>query len=86
MGLVLNCLKTPFALLHQLSQRSLISRYAVVHSPTSGRKVKLPPFTNLAIKRHRTTSYRPITILPTLSKLLERIVHAPSNLQLSTRA
>ena len=55
MGLVLNCLKTPFALLHQLSQRSLISRYAVVHFPTSGRKVKLPPFTNLAIKRHRTT-------------------------------
>jgi hypothetical protein len=35
-------------------QRSLISRYAVVHSPTSGRKVKLPPFTNLAIQRHRT--------------------------------
>jgi hypothetical protein len=46
----------------------------VAHFPTSGRKVELLQF----FKSGDPTSsnnYRPTTILPTLSKLLERIVH-----------
>jgi hypothetical protein len=48
----------------------------VAHFPTSGRKVELLQFSNLETQLHPTTTENePITILPTLSKLLEPIVH-----------